>query len=96
MVNHSGSVPPNNGRPIHPQGTPETEENKKKEELQPGAMKFTETSHEWGGMTFTAEEWNKLMNILSKNFCDFMNKTFKKMKEKLKKDAQRMEGKDVD
>lgn len=96
MVNNPGSIPPNGGGPVNPSGNQNVQGSQKKDNITSGALEFSGKSHEWGGMTFTAEEWNKLMNTLEKSFSDFMNKTFKKMREKLKKDAQRMEGKDVD
>jgi hypothetical protein len=61
----------------------------------PGGFNFT-TGQVFLGMKFTADEWNKLMNIMLKNLGNYINKTMNKMKEKMKKDWKRGEGEDVD
>jgi len=89
MINSPNSPPPGSG-PVGPGSTPPAEESKKKP---PGRFHFTK-SHEFLHMTFTPEQWDKLMNICLQNLGDFINKTFQKTTEKLKKDWKRGQGDD--
>lgn len=60
-----------------------------------GSFQYTGV-HKFLGMTFQPDDWNKLMNILLKNLNDYINKTYQKMTDKLKKDWARGTGEDVD
>lgn len=78
-----------------PAHTPPTQGPQKKKAVGGGQFEFTK-EHKFLGMTFTADEWNKLMNIMQKNMSDYINKTFQKMTEKMKKDWARGAGEDVE
>jgi hypothetical protein len=90
MVNNPNSVPPTGGGSQGP-NAPDPAANKKPKNT--GTYQFT-GDHKFLGMDFTAKDWNKLMNIMLNNMSDFINKTFQKMTEKLKKDWQRGAGDD--
>ncbi len=60
-----------------------------------GKFQFT-GEHQFLGMKFEPADWNKLMNILLNNMSDYINKTFQKMTEKMKKDWKRGAGEDPD
>jgi hypothetical protein len=89
MVNNPNSVPPNSQGPTDPHKASETKPKPN------GSFQFT-GDHKFLGMTFTANDWNKLMNILLRNMNDYINKTFQKMTEKMKKDWKRGAGEEVD
>jgi hypothetical protein len=89
MVNNPNPVPPTG--PQSPQGPQEAQ----KPDKNTGAYQFSE-SHKFLGMNFTAKEWNKLMNIMLNNLNSFISKTYQKAIQKMKKDWERGEGKDVD
>ncbi len=90
MVNNPNSVPPAGSGGSSPIGGPE-----EKSKPVPGGFNTTKP-HEFLNMTFTADQWNKLMNIMLKNMNDYINKTFQKMTEKMKKDWKRARGEEVD
>lgn len=88
MVNNPNSVPPTGpGAPNNP--------NEPTKPKNTGTYQFT-SSHQFLGMTFEAKDWNKLMNIMVNNLSSYINKTFQKMTEKMKKDWKRGAGEDVD
>lgn len=89
MANGSNSIPPPGDSPELPQN-----DHKVKKPSNPGEFHF-QKAHDWLGMHFSADQWNKFMNILLKNLNQFIVKTMKKMTEKMKKDWKRGEGKDV-
>lgn len=89
MVNNPNSVPPTGG----PQGpnAPNPADDKKPKNT--GQYQFSK-DHQFLGMDFTAKDWNKLMNTMVSNLSSYINKTFQKMTEKLKKDWKRGAGDD--
>lgn len=89
MVN--GSNPPGGPTPPNPQD-PTFKSNKKPA---PGEFSF-QGEHKFLHMTFSADEWNQLMNIMAKNLADYISKTMQKMTEKMKKDWKRGSGEEVD
>lgn len=86
MVNNPHSVPPTGSGGPTPPKQPEKPKNT-------GNYQFT-GSHQFLGMSFEAKDWNKLMNIFLKNLSSYINKTFQKMTEKMKKDWKRGSGDD--
>jgi hypothetical protein len=86
MVNSPNSVPPAGSGDSHP-----VDPTEKKSKPVPGGFD-TKSPHTFLHMTFTADQWNKLMNLLLKNMNDYINKTFQKMTEKMKKDWKRERG----
>jgi hypothetical protein len=86
MVNNPNSVPPTGGG--KPTNGPEGTEKKPKHT---GNYQFT-SEHHFLGMTFSASDWNKLMNIMLNNMNNYINQTFQKMTKKLKKDWARERG----
>lgn len=88
MVN-SPKPPGNNQGPQGP--TPPTPETPKPN----GGFQY-KGEHQFLGMTFTAKDWNKLMNQMVGNLGSYINKVFQKMTEKMKKDWKRGSGEDVD
>lgn len=91
MVNKPDSVPPSHG----PKGPEQTPASKKTEEAGMKEFHF-KTPPSYLGMKFTAEQWDKFMNIMLKNVCDYINTSMQKMTAKLKKDWKRGQGEDVD
>jgi hypothetical protein len=87
MVNKPGSVPPQGPKP-DPSANIDSPKTFPKGDFAHGQPK------NYLGMHFTAEEWNKLMNIMASNLNDYMNKTMQKMTAKLKKDWKRGMGDD--
>jgi hypothetical protein len=85
MVNNPDSVSPSGPKGPHP-----AHETEKKH---PGAFNATEP-HKFLGMNFTADQWNKLMNIMLQNMNNYIKQTFQKMTEKMKKDWKRARGDD--
>jgi len=88
MVNNPNSVPPTG--PQDP-NTPKADAKSKPT----GTYQFS-GEHQFLGMTFSPTDWNKLMNTFLNNMSSFINKTFQKATEKMKKDWARGAGKDVD
>lgn len=91
MVDKPNPIPPNpNSQPIsNPKDSAKTEKI-------PGGMNFGKGEHKFAGMNFSEKDWNKLMNVLFKNLGEYINKTYQKMTEKLKKDWKRARGEDAD
>ena len=85
MVNHPHSIPPKGPGSIPPEGASPPSA--------PGAFNVGQP-HQFLGMTFTAKEWNELMNVMLQNLSTYMNHVMQKMREKMKKDWRREEGKD--
>lgn len=92
MVNNPNSTPPAGQGPQKP-NTPQTDSETKAKNT--GTFQFT-SEHKFLGMTFEPKDWTKLMNIMLNNMSDYINKTFQKMTEKLKKDWKRGAGEDDD
>ena len=94
MVNNPNSVPPNNGSG-NGQGANGPQPPAEPKSKNTGQYQFNEP-HKFLGMTFTAKDWNKLMNIFLNNLSSYINTTFQKMTEKMKKDWARGAGEDPD
>lgn len=90
MVNHSRIPPtgPNQG----PQGPNPSESDDKEPK---GTFQFG-GEHRFLGMTFSAKDWQKLMDQMVNNLSSYINTTFQKMTAKMKKDWKRAAGEDPD
>lgn len=86
MVDKPNPVPPNNPN------VPDV--GKTEDKKTPGSAFNFSKDQKFLGMTFTAKDWNKLMDIFLKNLSDYINKTFQKMTEKMKTDWRRGRGED--
>jgi hypothetical protein len=90
MVNNPNSVPPTGGGQQGPNAPHSAADAKPKNT---GQYQFT-GEHQFLGMTFSAKDWNKLMNVMVSNLGNYINKTFQEMTKKLKKDWKRGAGDD--
>jgi hypothetical protein len=85
MVDKPNPIPPDKKpQPASPDPT----------EKIPKGFSFGTEGREFAGLKFSADEWNKLMNTLFKSLGDYINKTFQKMTEKMKKDWRHARGED--
>lgn len=57
---------------------------------------FTDKPQTFGNMQFTAKEWNQFMSILTQNLSSYMQHALHKMREQMRKDFRRGEGKSDD
>ena len=89
MVNNANSVPPSGS------GSPPPADGSAPKSKPTGQFAFT-TGRDFLGMHFEPKDWNKLMNTMLQGLSSFINKTFQKATEKMKKDWKRGQGEDVD
>lgn len=94
MVNNPNSVPPHGhgpsgaGGPNAPDGVGKTK--KPANEFDFGK------NHQFLGMNFTQKDWNKLMNGIAQNFCDYVNRRMKEATERMKKGWKKARGEETD
>lgn len=79
--------------PHGPDPTQGPDASKKSEKVAAGSFN-TQEEHKFVGLTFTAKDWNKLMDTMLRSLSDYINKTFQKMTDKMKEDWKRGRGED--